>query len=122
MSKAIDVGLSDRVNVRGRLMAFILATLVASGIPLIVAAMPANALSATCSAWKETKVQTGLDQHRAAAKCTSIGSGTKVRATLDRTGATDYHSSWFTVRNTTYRTAYGDRVAGCSARYDTAAR
>ncbi|MFI5625706.1 hypothetical protein ACIA03_19725 [Nocardioides sp. NPDC051685] len=68
------------------------------------------------------KHQTGLDYYRAAVRCTSIGSSSKVRATLDRSGAVDRHSAWFTTTNKTYYTNYASCYAGCSARADTAAR
>ena len=100
-----------------------LASLLAAGVPLAIAVAPADAVSANCTAWKQTKSQSGsLDANRAAASCTSIGSTTKVRATLDRSGASDYHSDWFTTTNKTYYSGWATCYAGCSARYDTASR
>lgn len=111
-----------KARARGsRILRGTLAVALVAGAPLMLTASPANA-AASCTATKQVKHQTGLDYYRAAVRCTSIGSSTNVRATLDRSGAVDRHSAWFTTTNKTYYTAYASCYAGCSARTETAAR
>lgn len=83
---------------------------------------PAQALSADCTAWKETKSEVGLDPNRARAYCQSIGGATKVRARLIRDGAVDYTSSWFTQTYTTYSSGWATCYSGCRADFQVASR
>lgn len=83
---------------------------------------PANAVSASCTAVKQTESGPGLDSHRARAICSRIASDTKVRAKLVRNAANDYEGSWFTTINKYYYSGWATCYAGCSARYDVTAR
>ena len=107
---------------RRRVAAIAMASLVTAGAPLVLALTPAQAFSASCSAWKTTIPRTGWDDNYATATCTSIGATTKVRAKLDVTADSDAHSVWFTTTYRTYSTPTTNCVWGCSATYELASR
>jgi hypothetical protein len=119
------IGLSSdpRSMSRGRALALGLVGCLLATLSTFVVSSPAQAaVSADCTAWKETKSEMGMDPHRARAYCRSIGSTTKVRARLIRDGAVDYHSSWFTQTYTTYSSGWATCYAGCRADYQLANR
>ena len=93
----------------------------ATTLGVIVAPLTASALGASCSSWTETRSRSGLDEHRAVVRCTSVNSDSKVRATLDRAGAPDGHSGWLKSAGTA-STGWYTCYAGCRDRYDIAAR
>ena len=78
---------------------FALGTALIAG-SLLVTAPDANALGGNCSAW----LQNSVGFTYGAGRCSSLNRDTKARVTLDISSAPDYHSSWFTRLNRTYRT------------------
>lgn len=86
-----------KIRTSGLCFAFVTALIAGS---LLVTAPDAGALGGNCSAWLQNSV--GFTQ--GAGRCSSLNRDTKARVTLDIASAPDYHSSWFTKLNTTYRT------------------
>lgn len=107
---------------RKRLRLFLVALVAMLAVPTTVALSPANSVSASCTAAKETRAETGLDSNRARVRCTSIASDTKVRAKLNRNNGPDYTGSWFTTTYKNYYSPWGACAFGCSATYDRTAR
>lgn len=100
----------------------VIATAALASATVLATAPSASAVSASCTAVKQTDSQVGLDAHRARVICSSIASDTKVRAKLVRNGAVDYTSSWFTTKGKYYYTAWASCYAGCHATYEVARR
>ena len=88
----------DRIRKLG--VTFALGTVLVAG-SLAITAPAVNALGGNCNAWLEN----GVGYTLGAGRCSSLNSDTKARVTLDLAAFPDYHSSWFTRLNTTYKTA-----------------
>lgn len=68
--------------------------------------VPAHARSSSCTAWKSLYDKRGIlpDLYKGNARCSSLQSNYKARASLDLAVDLDVHSSWFTKLNTTHST------------------
>src|SRR3954470_4928874 len=92
----------------------VLASVTALASTLLVAA-PANAVYASCGAWRETQDVLGPDKYRAVVTCSRIDSDTKVRAKLVRAAGPDYESDWMTQEHATVATRWWTCYSGCYA-------
>ena len=98
-------------NKRFRAAAYSVATTAALIGSLMVTASPAQAIGGNCSAG--TEKQSGLDNYRGWASCSSLQGDTKARPKLVRDGGPDYTGSYFTALNTRRYTSYYSCWMGC---------
>lgn len=101
-------------------IAAVIATAFVMAMMVFASATPANAVGGNCSASKQEKEVTGLNQFRARAKCTSLQGDSKARPKLIRDGGPDYTGPYFTTLNKYYYTGWYTCYAGCSAAYEIA--
>lgn len=109
-------------NNRGRSVVSMMAVFAVALATLAIVVVSATATSASCNADRQKDEVWGPDTYRAKAFCDQIGSGTKVRAKLQRDGGVDWHSDWFTRTYTSNYTGWATCPLGCRALYDPAPR
>lgn len=85
---------------------------------MAVMASPAQAIGGNCTGDKEK--QSGLNNYRAWASCSSLQGDTKARPKLVRDGGPDYTGNYFTALNTRRYTSYYSCYLGCYGTYETA--
>lgn len=73
---------------------------IAAGGVLFIAPQHAEATGGNCSSIRQEKEDTGYNSFRVRASCSSLQADSKAKGVLEKAGASDPETAWFTALNT----------------------
>jgi hypothetical protein len=83
-----------------RVLSHTVALALMTGTVLAIVAPQAEAVGGNCSSVRQEKDDTGYNSYRVRARCSSLNADSKAKGVLDKSGASDPETTWFTQLNT----------------------